>query len=279
MTAQFILSAGLADERMNRPDWARETLAQCEEAGIDLLVLGRADALPFDAIVIASWAAPLTRRMGIVSTVTTGLGHPFHAARALSSIDFLSSGKSGWCPVATHGDPAAKAADMASAARALWDGWSADTMIIDKASGRYLDAATVHVPNYEGPFYKVRGPVNAARPPQGHPVLVVDDAAPFDLAGVDIVLSSDPATAPLAAKTLLKVNSADDLERAAKLYQDGAIAGVHLTADDRTVMLALAKTVASQFADARSSAASGMSLREYLGLPAAPAPIRMGEAA
>ena len=28
MTARFILSASTADERMNRPEWARESLAQ-----------------------------------------------------------------------------------------------------------------------------------------------------------------------------------------------------------------------------------------------------------
>lgn len=279
MSDRFILSACIADERLNNADWARDTLGACEDAGIDMLVLGRVDKLPFDAIVIASWAAPLTRTMGVVSTVTTGLGHPFHAARSLSSIDFLSSGKSGWCPVPTRGDPAEKAADMASAARALWDGWSADTMIIDKKSGRYLDASTVRVPNYSGPFYKVRGPVNAARPPQGHPVMVVDDAAPFALEAVDIALVSDPASAPLAACGLLKITDAPDLASIASLFEQGAIGGVHLMLEERDELLAAAKIIAEKFAPSRGKPADGASLREILGLPAAPQAKLAGEAA
>ena len=279
MSAHFILSAQIADEHLNRPEWARALLADCEAAGIDLLVLGRAGKLPFDAIVIAAWAAPLVQRMGLVATVTTGLGHPFHAARALSAIDFLSGAKAGWCPAATNGHPPQKAADMALAARALWDGWGAYTMLIDKAGGRYLDAATVRVPDYRGPFYKVRGPVNAARPPQGHPVLVVDDAAPFDCDGVDIALASDPAQAPRAARVLLKVADAAGLERADALRRNGVIGGIHLMPEDSAAMLALAREAALRFAPHRASQASAISLRARLGLPSAPQPARIGDAA
>lgn len=279
MSDRFILSASIADERLNRPDWARDAVGACEQAGIDMLVLGRADALPFDAIVIASWAAPLVQGMGIVACVTTGLGHPFHAARSLSSIDFLSGAKSGWNPVPSHGDPAEKAKDFASAARALWDGWSADTMIIDKASGRYLDAATVHVPNYEGPFYKVRGPVNAARPPQGHPVMVVDDAAPFAIEGIDIALTSDPANAPAACKLLLKVDGAPDFASISALLGEGLIAGVHLELDNFDELLAAAKILAREFAPSRASVPDGASLRQRLGLPDAPPAIEKEKAA
>jgi hypothetical protein len=109
--------------------------------------------------------------MGIVACIPASTSHPFHVARALSAIDFLSAGLSGWAPVAA-GAPAGQAEDMVRAAQALWDGWDADTLIIDKASGRYLDASKVKVPNYKGPFFNVAGPVNAMRPPQGHPLLV-----------------------------------------------------------------------------------------------------------
>ena len=70
------------------------------------------------------------------------------------------------------------AEDMVAAARSLWDGWGADTLIIDKASGRYLDSSKVRASNYAGPFFHVAGPLNAMRPPQGHPLLVVDGAMP-----------------------------------------------------------------------------------------------------
>ena len=279
MSKRFILSAGLIDDRLNQPEYCRDMLRSCEESGVDMVVLGTASSLPFDAIVIAAFAAPLTRTMGVVSCVTTGLSHPFHAARSLSSIDFLSGGKSGWAPSPTHGDPAEKAADMASAARALWDGWSADTMIIDKASGRYLDASTVRVPNYAGPFYKVRGPVNAARPPQGYPVMVVDDAAPFALPGIDVALASDPATAPQAAKVLLKLNDSPDIAAIRALFDAGTIDGVHLMLSETDELVATARVLAKAFAAARPVAPDDASLRQRLGLPAAPQATAMGEAA
>ena len=45
-------------------------------------------------------------------------------------------------------------------------------MVFDKAAGRYFDAAKMHVLNHQGRFFKVRGPLNVAGMPQGHPVIV-----------------------------------------------------------------------------------------------------------
>lgn len=180
-----VVSVTVSSRSMNDPGYAAEVLDRAEAAGIDILVLGREGALPFDALVLAAWAAPRVTRMGIVACVRASRSHPFHVARALSAIDFLSGGLSGWAPVA-DGAPDGMAEDMVRAARALWDGWGADTLVIDKASGRYLDAAKVTVPNYKGPFFEVAGPVNAMRPPQGHPLLVRLPGAIPGIAGVDV---------------------------------------------------------------------------------------------
>ena len=45
-------------------------------------------------------------------------------------------------------------------------------LLFDKASGRYFDEAKMHVLNHQGRFFKVRGPLNVAGMPQGHPVIV-----------------------------------------------------------------------------------------------------------
>ena len=180
-----IVSATVTDPAMNDSGYAAEVICAAEAAGIDLLILGREGHLPFDALVLAAWAAPRVTRMGIVACVSALTSHPFHVARALSAIDFLSNGLSGWAPVAA-GAPAGQAEDMVRAARALWDGWGADTLIIDKTSGRYLDASKVKVPNYKGPFFEVAGSVNAMRPPQGHPLLVRLSGALHGLGDVDV---------------------------------------------------------------------------------------------
>jgi alkanesulfonate monooxygenase SsuD/methylene tetrahydromethanopterin reductase-like flavin-dependent oxidoreductase (luciferase family) len=218
----MIVAATISDTRLNDPVWAAARLNEAEAAGIDLLILGCPVDLTFDALVFAAWAAPRTRRMHIVATVPAGRSHPFHVARALSAIDFLSAGRSGWCPVPA-GAPQGMAEDMVAAARSLWDGWGADTLIIDKASGRYLDSSKVHPSNYEGPFFRVAGPLNAMRPPQGHPLLVVDGALGLALDEADIALLGPGETAN-ARKMLAKIGLGEEAPEGAD--------GVHYTLTD-----------------------------------------------
>ena len=45
-------------------------------------------------------------------------------------------------------------------------------MRYDKASGLFADSSKVHHLDFAGEFFRVRGPLNVPRPPQGHPVLV-----------------------------------------------------------------------------------------------------------
>src|SRR6185436_7417952 len=45
-------------------------------------------------------------------------------------------------------------------------------LVFDKATGRYFDEAKMHVLDHQGRFFKVRGPLNVAGMPQGHPVIV-----------------------------------------------------------------------------------------------------------
>src|SRR5690606_25999971 len=54
----------------------------------------------------------------------------------------------------------------------LWDSWEDDAFLYDKKSGRYFDPEKLHILNHKGEFFSVRGPLNIARSPQGHPVIV-----------------------------------------------------------------------------------------------------------
>src|SRR5215469_14686251 len=56
--------------------------------------------------------------------------------------------------------------------KGLWDGSDDGALLLDKAGGRYFDEAKMHVLNHNGRFFKVRGPLNVAGMPQGHPVIV-----------------------------------------------------------------------------------------------------------
>ena len=53
----------------------------------------------------------------------------------------------------------------------MWDSWDDDAFVRDRATGRYFDPAKLHTLNHKGEHFSVRGPLNVARPPQGHPVI------------------------------------------------------------------------------------------------------------
>lgn len=264
MTRPFILSASIGEVSFAVPQTAARVLVAAEAAGLDLLLVGRAGARPFDAQVLLPWAAPLTSRVGLVATVPASNAHPFHVARALSAIDFLSAGRTGWS-VIPEGAPDGMAEDMVGAARALWDGWGSDTLILDKANKRYLDASKVKASHYEGPFFKVAGPVNAMRPPLGHPLLVVDEAAPIGIADADIALVNDTQSDLGATKRLLKVSLDADVDALTALFESGAIDGVHFTLDDAAAELPVIATRFAAVIQGRVDAPGD--LRARLGLP------------
>ncbi len=238
MTRSFIVSACVSDAGLAVPELARPVIAAAEAAGLDLLMLGRAGERPFDAQVLAAWAAPLTSRTAIVATVPASNAHPFHVARALSAIDFLAAGRTGWSVIAEGAEPAMPA-DMVRAARALWDGWGADTLVIDKDSGVYLNPDQVVRPNYRGPFFDTAGPVNAMRPLQGQPVLVLDGAASIGIDDADVVLVDGPGAPAGSARRLLKIAPGASVDAAAlsAFFDAGEIDGVHFVLAEQAAAL------------------------------------------
>ncbi|WP_049974274.1 LLM class flavin-dependent oxidoreductase [Azospirillum sp. B4] len=256
-----------------------------EGAAADFVLLARANdggALEpgrLEAVVTLPW---ITRRLAtpvVVAALPALHSVPFHIARALSAADFLTGGRAGWMPLlgggarfdAAYGDvyhlPSADAVakhdDFIRATRALWDSWDQDALIIDKASGAYLDSAKVRRVDYRGPFFKTMGPLNAARPPQGHPLLVrdLDDVAgsaiPADvvLGGVDQVAGGDAR----GAVRLLKTTAAT-VAQAEALVREGRAEGLHLMGADAIDLLE-----ALRLRHARRSA-PGATARARLGL-------------
>ena len=162
-----------------------------------------------DALIVASWIAPRTRRIGVIPTVTTTHTEPFHLATALQTLDFVSEGRAGWqlrfspnpvdaaafgrkeapqiniaAVIAGEEDPGLselidEAADVSEVARGLWDSWEDDAIIRDVATGRFLDRDRVHHINFEGDRFSVAGPSIVPRSPQGQlPITLLAHAAP-----------------------------------------------------------------------------------------------------
>jgi len=128
-----------------------------------------------------------TSRIGLVSTACTSFWEPFNLARLAASVDHISGGRFGWNivtgrhPLAApnygrdsiaHADRYHRAHEFTEVVLGLWDSYEDDAFCRDLESGYYFDPAKIHTLNHDGEFYKVRGPMNLARPPQGRPVLV-----------------------------------------------------------------------------------------------------------
>ena len=54
----------------------------------------------------------------------------------------------------------------------LWDSWEDDALVLDAETGVFADPAKVHAIDHAGDRFRVRGPLNSPRSPQGRPLLV-----------------------------------------------------------------------------------------------------------
>ncbi len=132
--------------------------------------------------------AVVTRHIGLVTTASTTYNEPYNIARKFASLDWISNGRAGWNVVTSWSDAEAanfgrteqldydtrygRAAEFVDVVKGLWDSWEDDAFPFDKASGVFLDERKAHVLDHKGRYFNVRGPLNVARPPQGHPVIV-----------------------------------------------------------------------------------------------------------
>ncbi|MDQ7876863.1 LLM class flavin-dependent oxidoreductase [Microbacterium sp. QXD-8] len=162
----------------------------------------------WDAVQRAAYAAPLTTALGLVPVAHVAYSEPFHVATQLASLDWASNGRGGWIVAASATQREAAAYgrtalsdeelrrerdDVIEVARRLWDSWEDDAVILDAATGRYLDADRLHYVDFEGESFSVKGPLITPRPPQGQLVVV----APAGTAGIDVALVEGADTAEI----------------------------------------------------------------------------------
>lgn len=131
--------------------------------------------------------AVTTRHIGLIATGTTTYNDPYHLARRFLTIDHISGGRAGWNLVTSqiedeaanfgrdqhvdHADRYDRASEFYDVVADLWDSWEDGAILRDKTSGLFFDAAKVHLLNHKGKHFKVRGPLNVERSPQGRPVV------------------------------------------------------------------------------------------------------------
>ncbi len=140
-----------------------------------------------EPLTLLSALAAVTKNIGLISTATTTYNDPFNIARKFATIDHISKGRAGWNLVTSqnvwealnfsqdeHMDHALRyerAQEFYDVVSGLWDSWDDDAVIRDHKSGKYIDPGKLHVLDHHGKHFKVRGPLNVARPVQGHPII------------------------------------------------------------------------------------------------------------
>jgi len=142
----------------------------------------------YEPLTLLSALVGCTKHIGLMATASTTYSEPYNVARMFASLDFISRGRAGWNVVATasaaaarnfgrekhlgHAERYERAQEFVDIVKGLWDSWEDDAFLNDKAEGRSFDPDKVHVLNYRGKYLASAGPLNVARPPQGHPVIL-----------------------------------------------------------------------------------------------------------
>jgi len=174
-------------------------LARKAEAGLfdsvflaDTLAVGddvsRAPRTWLEPITTLAALAGATSRIGLIATCSTTYTEPFNLARQFASLDHISGGRVGWNIVTTwlatasgnyggggplvHADRYERAEEYMRVVTGLWDSWSDDAVLDDRASGQYARAGGIRALRHSGAHHQVAGPLNVPRCPQGRPVFV-----------------------------------------------------------------------------------------------------------
>lgn len=168
-----------------------------------------------EPFTMLSALAPLTNNIGLVCTATTSYDEPYSLARRFGSLDLVSGGRAGWNLITSDNTTEAdnfgrirhppkeeryqRAREFAQVVKGLWSSWDDDAFLYDRTRGVYFDRSKMHVLNHNGKYFKVKGPLNVARSPQGQPVLVQAGASE---SGME--LAAETAEVVFAAQSTLE---------------------------------------------------------------------------
>ncbi|MFJ4787679.1 LLM class flavin-dependent oxidoreductase [Streptomyces sp. NPDC088794] len=140
-----------------------------------------------EPLTLLSAVATHTKHLGLVGTASSTYNSPFNLARRFASLDHISNGRAGWNVVTSfdtgtsknfgldeHLDYATRygrALEFVQVARGLWDSYEDDAFPADVERGVFLDPAKLHELDHVGEHFKIAGPLNLSRSPQGQPVI------------------------------------------------------------------------------------------------------------
>jgi FMN-dependent oxidoreductase (nitrilotriacetate monooxygenase family) len=171
---------GFFDDRLSMPDMYGHNHAHTVRHGIRCVKL--------DAVTVLTVMGMATERLGLGATYSTSYYEPFHVARLFATLDLMTEGRAAWNVVTSLNDGEARnmgrdqaiahdlryerADEFMEIVLGHWDSWEDDAIVADKTSGLFAIPEKVHRLDYEGRYFRSRGPFTVPRSPQGHPVII-----------------------------------------------------------------------------------------------------------
>lgn len=168
------------DDRLAMPDILADDYRVAIENGIRVVKM--------DPATVLSVMGVATTRIGLGATYSTTYYEPFHVARVFATMDLMSHGRAAWNVVTSLNSSEARnfgqtaplehdlrydrADEFMEVVLGHWDSWGDDAVLADRTSGRFADATKVKRLDFEGRWFRSRGPFTVPRSPQGRPVLI-----------------------------------------------------------------------------------------------------------
>jgi FMN-dependent oxidoreductase (nitrilotriacetate monooxygenase family) len=150
----------------------------------------RAQDRPWDSLdpfTLITALSGVTEKIGLVATASTTYNDPYGIARRFGTLDHVSRGRAAWNVVTTanaaaaanfgfehHPDPNLRyerAAEFLEITFGLWGSWNDDAIVGDKEGGTFVDPEGIHRLDHVGKYFRVAGPLEIPRSPQGRPVI------------------------------------------------------------------------------------------------------------
>lgn len=136
--------------------------------------------------------APATRRIGLVTTISTSFAEPYTIARQVRALDVMSHGRAGWqaipsyepeafanygLPVPAREEKYERFNESLQITQALWRSWGREAGTPDKTTGRFADTSQIRPVNLQGRHVASRGPLQIPPSEQGQPVVFMPFAS------------------------------------------------------------------------------------------------------
>ncbi len=171
---------GFFDDRLSMPDMYGRNHEHTVAHGIRCVKL--------DAVTVLTVMGMATERLGLGATYSTSYYEPFHVARVFATLDLMTHGRAAWNVVTSLNDGEAqnmgrdevighdlrydRADEFLEIVLGHWDAWEDDAIVQDKATGLFARPDKVHRLDYQGRYFRSRGPFTVPRSAQGHPVII-----------------------------------------------------------------------------------------------------------